>query len=88
MNTKNSYIDSYNYSLLCINTGSTNYSKFNISKKQITNHLLSNPYNNILFFVFLNEFIRTMEYLFHEKTPYEITIIFMKFNYLIFIKIL
>ena len=49
MNTKNSYIDNYNYSLLCINTGSLNYSNLIFLKSRLV-----------------------MEYLFHEKTPYEI----------------
>ena len=49
MNTINSYIDSYNYSLLCINTGSANYSNLIFLKSRLV-----------------------MEYLFHEKTPYEI----------------
>ena len=49
MNTKNSFIDTYNYSLLCINTGSTNYSNLTFLKSRLV-----------------------MEYLFHEKSPYEI----------------
>ena len=49
MNTKNSFIDNYNYSLLCINTGSLDYSNLIFLKSRLI-----------------------MEYLFHEKTPYEI----------------
>ena len=49
LNTKNSFIDNYNYSLLCINTGSINYSNLIFLKSRLI-----------------------MEYLFHEKTPYEI----------------
>ena len=49
LNTKNSFIDNYNYSLLCINTGSLNYSNLIFLKSRLI-----------------------MEYLFHEKTPYEI----------------
>ena len=49
LNTKNSFIDNYNYSLLCINTGSVNYSNLIFLKSRLI-----------------------MEYLFHEKTPYEI----------------
>ena len=49
LNTKDSFIDNYNYSLLCINTGSLNYSKLIFLRSRLI-----------------------MEYLFHEKTPYEI----------------
>ena len=49
LNTKDSFINNYNYSLLCINTGSLNYSKLIFLRSRLI-----------------------MEYLFHEKTPYEI----------------